>query len=64
MAEYRVEEETKACKSCGMGSTWIIVDSDNIGGGTTYSDKEIADDICELMNDAYERGRVKVLALH
>lgn len=61
---YRVETDGghKACEHCGHGGYWTIFSGegdDEIGIGTSWSDKETADDICDLMNMAYEAGREK-----
>lgn len=58
---YRVEEENEnGCDKCGHGCYWTIVSGEGdseIGIGTSWGDKELADDVCDLMNQAYESGR-------
>jgi hypothetical protein len=54
---YHVEaERDRACVACGAGTLWTIVGPDDIAESTSWEDKELADDICEAMNDAYEKG--------
>jgi len=59
---YRVEEDAsyEACKHCGHGTYWTIVSGtgeDVFACGISYGDKEAAEDICDLMNMAYDRGQ-------
>lgn len=57
---YRVEKENEGCKHCGHGDYWTIVSGtgdDEIGIGTSWGDRELADDICDLMNDAFAAGQ-------
>jgi hypothetical protein len=59
---YRVEVDSsmKGCEQCNHGTYWTIVydeDScdDAVAIGTSWADRELAEDICDLMNMAYER---------
>lgn len=60
---YRLVEDdlgTDGCKHCGHGFMWTLESGhggNEIRIGTSWGDKELAQDICELMNDAYESGR-------
>lgn len=61
---YRVEveDENAGCKHCGHGKFWVIMEGqgdDAAGQGTSYGDKETADDICDLMNMAFDAGAEK-----
>ena len=58
---YRVEVQTHGCERCSAGTTWALVE-DVSGepveiGGVSYGDKETADDICDMLNEAFERGK-------
>lgn len=49
------------CSHCGAGKLWAIVyvehgQTEETEVGQSFGDKELADDICELMNMAYEAG--------
>jgi hypothetical protein len=63
---YHVEEQAghDGCSHCGRGTLWTIVYTDNKGEsvemGTAWEGddgKETADDICDLMNMAFDAGR-------
>lgn len=61
---YRVVEDdfSDGCKHCGHGKHWTISSGegeDEIATGTSWGDRSLADDICDLMNDAYEAGRAQ-----
>jgi hypothetical protein len=56
-AAYRVEaEEGKGCTTCGAGCLWTIVGPDEVAESTSWGDRDMAELICEAMNDAYEQG--------
>jgi hypothetical protein len=49
------------CAHCGAGKMWAIVyvehgQTEKTEIGQTFGDRELADDICDLMNMAYEAG--------
>lgn len=49
------------CSHCGAGKMWAIVyvehgQTEKTEIGQTFGDRELADDICDLMNMAYESG--------
>jgi hypothetical protein len=49
------------CAHCGAGKMWAIVyvehgQTEKTEIGQTFGDRELADDICDLMNMAYESG--------
>lgn len=59
---YRVVEDTpgEGCAHCGHGKHWTIVSGEGdaeIGIGTAWGDQELAQDICELMNMAFDAGQ-------
>lgn len=60
---YRVVEcelSEGGCAHCGHGAMWTLESGhggNEIRIGTSWGDKELAEDICDLMNDAYESGR-------
>lgn len=66
---YKVvtEVEEHACPSCHQDAPGhIVVGPDDIGFGTTYygdDGKDEADDLADMLNDAYEAGRESVTAL-
>ena len=52
------------CSHCGAGKMWAIVyvehgDTEETEIGQTFGDRHLADDICDLMNMAYEAGLEK-----
>lgn len=57
---YRVVlDDDKGCTKCGHGLFYTIVSGtveDEMGVGTSWGDKEAAEDICDLMNMAYDAG--------
>ena len=54
---YNVVKDKKGyCKSCEAGSTWTVEGPDGVCLGTSYEDKEFAEEIAELMNEAYKLG--------
>lgn len=54
---YTVECDEDGCESCGAGKSWQVVDGEGVGGGTSYHKREDAEEIADLLNDAYERGK-------
>lgn len=65
---YWVEAEDPdrhgACLACGHGTYWAICHRDDNGEecqeSTSYNDREQADDICDLMNAAFNLGRARI----
>jgi hypothetical protein len=57
---YRVAGDGGGCEHCEAGKLWTVVhldpDGEECGIGTSWMDKELAEDICDLMNMAYEAG--------
>lgn len=59
---YRVELSAgdEGCAHCGQGQQWTVVSGQGeeaIEIGTSWGDKEHAEDICDLMNMAYDAGK-------
>ena len=54
-----VPDDPKACTTCGRVQFWTIVygvGEEETAIGTSWVDHELATDICELMNMAYDAG--------
>lgn len=51
------------CEHCEAGKMWTIVHSEGAGTddevaiGSSWGDKNLTEDICDLMNMAYEAGK-------
>lgn len=61
-AFYRVEASGKPdCTHCGAGQMWTVCWTDASGEdcqiSSDYSDQDLVEDLCTLMNMAYETGR-------
>ncbi len=59
---YRVElaDKDSGCNACGHGQMWTLVHGegdDEEQVHTSWGDREFVDDLCDLMNDAYEAGQ-------
>jgi hypothetical protein len=61
---YRVDPQAgnEGCDRCHAGTFWTIVyrekgSTEDTEIGTAWGDKELAEDICDLMNMAYEAGK-------
>lgn len=57
-SHYRVvaDDSYEPCKHCGSGTWWTIESNEGVGIGTSWGDAEQANDICDLMNMAYDAG--------
>lgn len=53
---YYIEIDTIGCHTCGLGKTWMVVGPDGCGGGTSYGDKDEAEEIADMLNEAYAKG--------
>ena len=53
---YHIEVDINGCDKCGSGRCWLIIGPDGYGGGQSYGEEEEADHICEMLNDAFDRG--------
>lgn len=51
---YEIEVEREGCRRCGVGEQWMVIDrSRDCGiGGTTFSEREEAEHLAELLNAA------------
>jgi hypothetical protein len=58
---YEVIALGVGCSHCGIGTYWTITDGE-CEIGTAWQDEELAIDICDLMNMAYELGAEEVVA--
>jgi hypothetical protein len=60
-SHYRVDvADATGCVTCGAGRYWTVVSGegeDTIAIGTHLADQELTEDICDLMNMAYEAGK-------
>lgn len=54
---YRLEIEKNGCDHCGSGKTWDVVDPDGVAGGTSYGDRDEAEELAGWLNEAYARGK-------
>jgi hypothetical protein len=59
-SHYRVVlDDDKGCTKCGHGLFYTVVSGtgeEEMGVGTSWGDKEAAEDICDLMNMAFDAG--------
>jgi hypothetical protein len=54
---YFIEVYDNGCVGCGAGRTWTIVRPDGCTIGISYGDFADADDVAEMLNEAYWIGR-------
>ena len=60
MANYYVDTDgDPKCSHCGKGQYWMVIGPDGVGGSTSFSRKEDAEDLAEMLNDAYTAGLVE-----
>lgn len=60
---YRAEVERDGCEHCGAGKQWEVYDRNDVGvGGMTFDDREEAEHLAEMLNDAYGHGQKSLLA--
>ncbi len=60
---YHLEIEESGCADCKNGRTYIIIGPDEVGESNLYGDKEEAEYICEMLNDAFEKALVRAYEL-
>jgi len=60
--EYFVELDREGCKECMYGYSWRVVKPDDSMHNVTFDDKEDAEDIAEILNEAMEFGKRAVEA--
>jgi len=54
---YHVEADSRlACKCCGAETLYEIVDATDTALGQSFGDKELTDDLCDYMNQAFRAG--------
>lgn len=53
---FFVEVDQNGCSKCGHGRTWTVVDSDGTGMSISYEDEGEADNLADMLNDAYHLG--------
>lgn len=54
---YVVYKDTDGCPTCGHGEHFTVLDTaTDTQLSTSYEDKELAEDICGWMNQAFEAG--------
>src|ERR1700691_2555597 len=56
-----VQDGTEGCVTCGHGRLWTVLytggDGEETEIGTSWDDAEAAQDVCDLMNMAYDAGK-------
>lgn len=55
-----VSADSPGCRFCGAGKYWTVIYTESDGEiveiGTCWADQELAQDICDLMNMAFDAG--------
>lgn len=54
---YRVEVEHGGCETCGDGKQWCVVGPDDVALGITFGVKEDAEELADMLSDAYVMGK-------
>jgi hypothetical protein len=54
---YTVEVDKRGCSSCGNEAGYTVVGPDGVEECAVYNDRGVAEEIADLMNNAYEQGR-------
>lgn len=54
---YTVEIDNRGCSNCGNEAGYTVVGPDGIEEDAVYNDREVAEEIADLMNTAYQQGR-------
>ncbi len=54
---YTVEIDNRGCSNCGKEAGYTVVGPDGVEECAVYNDREVAEEIADLMNMAYEQGR-------
>jgi hypothetical protein len=57
---YTVEIDSRGCSNCGTDVGYTVVGPDGVAECAVYNDREVAEEIADLMNTAYEQGRRSV----
>ena len=58
---YFIEVDNQGCSKCRAGRTWVVIDPDGYGGGTSYELIGDAEELAEDLNQAYNRGKLSQL---
>lgn len=53
---YFIEVYTNGCSKCGEGRSWKVVGPYGVTGNFTYFVEENAQNIVDMLNDAYYKG--------
>jgi hypothetical protein len=53
---YTVEIDSRGCSSCGSKAGYTVVGPDGVEECATYNDRGVAEEIADLMNNAYAQG--------
>lgn len=53
---YMVIEQDAACHKCGSGQRWTVRGPDGFTIGEAWADASQAEDVADLMNEAYHKG--------
>lgn len=58
---YQLAVQEDGCHNCGHGTMWTVFYKDEKGEpveiGQAWGDQDLTQDVCDLMNMAYDRGR-------
>ena len=55
-AYYTVELSECGCEHCDADRVWDVVAGDGVALGTSYGDRGEAEEVAEMLNEAYQRG--------
>jgi hypothetical protein len=53
---YTVQIDTRGCSNCGKEPGYTVVGPDGVEESPVYNDREVAEEIAELMNSEYEQS--------
>jgi hypothetical protein len=53
---YTVQVDNRGCSNCGKEPGYTVVGPDGVEESAVYNDREVAEQIAELMNSEYEQG--------
>lgn len=54
---YTVEIDIRGSSGCGREAGYTVVGPDGVQECAIYNDRDVAEEIADLMNIAYEQGR-------
>ncbi len=55
---YTVEIDSRGCSNSGKDAGYTVVGPDGVEECAVYNDRAVAEEIADLMNTAYEQGRL------